>query len=129
MAPDVVVPYFRGASTHVLEVARGLARQGDTVHVLSRRLSRSQPKCETSEGVVIHRIFRGILSPLPGSAYARVEKGEAEAGGLGRSVYRSYLTTLFPLYAGIVSMGLIRRHRIQVVLERETAFGAGAFDA
>jgi len=127
VAPDVVVPYYRGASTHVLEVARGLASVGDTVHVLSRRLDRSQPKRESSDGVVIHRIFRGILNPLPGSNYAKVERGETEASGVGRSFYRSYLSTLFPLYAGLVSLDLIRKHGIQVVLERETAFGAGAF--
>jgi len=127
VAPDVVVPYYRGASTHVLEVARGLAGIGDTVHVLSRRLDRSQPKRESSDGVVIHRIFRGILNPFPGSGYARVERGENETDGIRRSFYRSYLSTLFPLYAGLVSLDLIRRHRIQVILERETAFGAGAF--
>jgi glycosyltransferase involved in cell wall biosynthesis len=127
VAPDVVVPYYRGASTHVLEVARGLAGIGDTVHVLSRRLNRSQPKHESSDGVIIHRIFRGILNPLPGSGYSKVERGESEANGVRRSFYRSYLSTLFPLYAGLVSLDLIRRHKIQVVLERETAFGAGAF--
>ena len=127
VAPDVVVPYYRGASTHVLEVAKGLAGMGDTVHVLSRRLDRSQPKHELAGGVVIHRIFRGIFNPLPGSRYAKLDKGESEVGGAGRSFYRSYLSTLFPIYAGLVSLDLIRKHRIHVVLERETAFGAGAF--
>jgi len=127
VAPDVVVPYYRGASTHVLEVAKGLAGQGDNVHVLSRRLDRQQPKSESSDGVFIHRIFRGIVNPLPGSNYARVERGEVEADDSGRSLYRSYLSTLFPLYAGLVSLNLVRKHRIQVILERETAFGAGAF--
>lgn len=127
VAPDVVVPYYRGASTHVLEVAKGLAGMGDRVHVLSRRLDRSQPKSEASEGVFIHRIYRGIVNPLPGSSYANVDKGENESTSFGRSLYRSYLSTVFPLYAGMVSLDLIRRHRIEVVLERETAFGAGAF--
>jgi glycosyltransferase involved in cell wall biosynthesis len=126
VAPDVVVPFYRGASTHVLEVARALAELGDDVHVLSRRLDRSQARTESLDGVLIHRIYRGIFRSLPGSRYSRVEQGESERGGFLMSTYRLYLSTLFSLYAGMVSLSLIHKHRIQVILERETAFGAGA---
>jgi len=126
VAPDVVVPFYRGASTHVLEVASGLAGQGDNVHLLSRRLDTSQSKMEILNGVVVHRIYRGVVRPLPGSKYAMTDSGDASTETALQAVYRGYLSTLFPLYAGAVSARLIKRYGIDVVLERETAFGAGA---
>ncbi len=126
VAPDVVVPFYRGASTHVLEVAKGLARAGDRVHVLTRRLDSSQPEVESIGGITVHRIYRGIVRPLPGSRYSQVGRGGAEDEGLVSSAYRAYLSTVFPLFAGFVSADLVRRYRVQVILERETAFGAGA---
>ncbi len=129
VAPDVVVPFVRGASTHVMEVSRGLAALGDCVHVLSRRLERSQPRSEDSEGVHIHRIFRGILSPLPGSYYGEVHGGSEKEGGVLNSVYAAYLSTVFSAYAGGVSADLVKKHGIDVIVERETAFGAGAIAA
>ncbi len=126
VAPDVVVPFYRGASTHVLEVARALARQGDNVHVLSRRLNSSQPAVESINGVTVHRVYRGMVGPLPGSEYSELGRGHDEKESLSRSLYRAYLSTLFPLFAGWVSAGLIRKYGVDVILERETAFGAGA---
>lgn len=110
----------------MLEVARGLAELGDDVHVLARRLDRSQATTESLDRILIHRIYRGIFSSLPGSRYSRVEQGESERSGFLTSTYRFYLSTLFSLYAGMVSLSLIRKHQIHVILERETAFGAGA---
>ncbi|MGD0396179.1 MAG: glycosyltransferase family 4 protein [Nitrososphaerales archaeon] len=121
-----MVPFYRGASTHVLEVAKGLAELGDDVHVLSRRLDGSQARAESLDGVLIHRIYRGIFRSLPGSRYSSFELGESERGGFLMSAYRLYLSTLFTFYAGLVSLSLIHKHRIHVILERETAFGAGA---
>lgn len=126
VAPDVVVPFPRGASTHVMEVAKGLADAGDEVHVLSRRLDRSQARCERVGRVTIHRIDRGILGPVPGSKYSKLDEGTTEASGLIGALYRFYLSWLFMGYAASVSLHIVRKYGIQVVLERETAFGAGA---
>ena len=126
VAPDVVVPFPRGASTHVMEVARGLADAGDEVHVLSRRLDRSQARHEKVGRVVVHRIDRGILGPVPGSKYSKLDEGASETSGLLGAAYRFYLSWLFMGYAAAVSLRIIRKYRIQVILERETAFGAGA---
>ena len=126
VTPDVVVPFYTGASTHVTEVAQKLAELGDSVHVLSRRLDRTQPRSESIDGVMVHRIYRGVLRPLPRSRYSKVNESNDSESGYLRSVYRAYLSTLFPIYAGLVSLALIRRYRVHVILERETAFGAGA---
>jgi len=127
VAVDVVIPFFRGASTHVYEVARHLAKLGHEVHVVSRRINLNQPDYEILEGVHIHRICRGIIAPLPFSRYQQLEKGEAHAStSLFNEIYARYLFTIFSLYAGVISSRLIKKHDIKLIIERETSFGAGA---
>lgn len=126
VAVDVVVPHFRGASTHVYEVARHLTQLGHEVHVISRRVDRSQLSYEVLNGVHIHRIYRGMIAPLPFSSYQQLESvGERNQGLIYKS-YESYLFTLYALYAGVISSRIISQHSLEVIIERETSFGAGA---
>ncbi len=55
VASDQRVPGATGGSTHVLEVARGLAARGQAVHVVVHS-EVGQPADETRDGVPFHRI-------------------------------------------------------------------------
>ncbi len=127
IAIDVAIPFFRGASTHVFEVARHLTKLGHVVHVVSRRAKMGQKQYEILSGVHIHRIYRGIVAPLPFSSYDRLEKGgiDSSAGPIDHA-YAKYLFIAYAVYAGSISSQIIRRHGLDVILERETSFGAGA---
>jgi len=127
VAVDVVIPFFRGASTHVYEVARHLTKLGHEVHLVSRRISLDQPDSEILDDIHIHRIYRGIIAPMPFSRYQQLEKGEAHVStSLLNEVYAGYLFTIFSLYAGAISSHLIKKYNIELIIERETSFGAGA---
>ena len=124
VAIDVAIPHFRGASTHVYEVAKNLAHFGNEVHVVSRRVNASQPRYELFENIHVHRIYRGILKALPLSSYQRLER-ERKMRFVDK-LYEWYLFTIFSLYSGLVSARIIRKYGIDVIIERETSFGAGA---
>jgi glycosyltransferase involved in cell wall biosynthesis len=124
VAVDVAVPHFRGASTHVYEVAKNLVVDGNEVHVISRRVNASQPKYEILNGIHIHRIYRGVVRPLPHSSYQNL-RGKNELK-LANKLYEWYLFNVFSFYSGMVSAQVIRRYELDVILERETSFGAGA---
>jgi len=121
---DVAVPHFRGASTHVYEVAKNLALLGNEVHVVSRRINASQPKYELLENVHIHRIYRGIIKPLPRSSYQNLLKNSDFR--LLNKPYEWYLFNVFSFYSGVISARIVRKYRLDVIIERETSFGAGA---
>jgi len=126
VAVDVVVPHFRGASTHVYEVAKHLTQLGHEVHIISRRIGRVQLSYEVLDGVHIHRIYRGIIAPLPFSSYLQLETGGEKNQGLIQKLYESYLFTINMLYAGVIASRIITKHNLEVIIERETSFGAGA---
>jgi len=126
VASDVVVPHHRGASTHVYEVAKNLARLGHEVHVVSRRMEWAQPSHEIIGGFHVHRIFRGLLAPTPYSTYDTTRASEKKRSSLAENIYWAYLRTLHMLYAAVFSARVITRHRLDIVLERETSWGAGA---
>lgn len=127
VAPDVFIPYHSGASTHVIELAKALAGLGDEVHVICRRRA-GQSRNELISGVSIHRVFRGVLGPLP---HAKDSKATSDGLGEGRAarLYTIYLRTAFALYAGLEAARAIRSNGLEAVIERETAFGAGALAA
>ena len=123
VAPDIPVPGPRGASTHVLELARALHRLGNQVHVVCRR-ERFQSGEESISGVTFHRIYRGVLFPLPNAA-SRDGSSSWRSGAVS-AAYSWHLRSLNALFAGFFSLRLVKRYRLQVIIERETAFGAGA---
>jgi len=127
IAVDVAVPHFRGASTHVYEVAKNLTRLGHTVHVISRRLSPNQAGYELLDGINVHRLYRGLVAPLPFSKYNKLDESseQQEPRSLGK-LYTKYLFTIYPRLVGHVAARIIRRYGLDVIVERETSFGAGA---
>ncbi|MBL7118560.1 glycosyltransferase [Candidatus Bathyarchaeota archaeon] len=132
VAVDVGIPGFRGASIHVSALSKVLIENGHEVHVVCRRTV-SIPAYEFLDGVHIHRIYRGILAPVPFSSYTYKKpfpRKHSWLGGILRSAvklcYRLYLRSLYTIYAGVYGALLVRRCRLDVILERETSFGAGA---
>jgi len=125
IAPDVEVPHYKGSSTHVLELSRALTAQGHTVHVISRR-GRLSPAVEDIEGVTYHRVYRGIFGPISPIMRSGSSTASEGGGGLYARAYRLYLETGFALYVGYIAARIIDSYDLDVIIERETAFGAGA---
>ncbi len=123
VAPDVHVPHYRGASTHVLELSLALARLGDDVHVVCRR-SPHEKRIEKISGITLHRLYRGFLGPLTKKEVSYVDgNNESNITSLG---YSTYLKSIFTLYAGLESSYISKINEVDFIIERETAFGAGA---
>lgn len=123
VAPDVHIPHYRGASTHVMELAQAFSRIGDKVHIICRR-SPHQKSNEISSGVTMHRLYRGLLGP-----FTRVEslpKANNDSEGIASIGYSTYLRSAFAFFAGLKSAQVLRGNALDIILERETAFGAGA---
>ena len=126
---DVAVPHFRGSSTHVMELARHLNERGVEVHVIARKSNKSQKSYEKIDGVHYYRLKRGIIFSSPKSSFANIESKGSYRGSTPRFIwkmYEFYLKTIFPLYAGVVAGKIVRDRELDVILERESSFGAGA---
>jgi glycosyltransferase involved in cell wall biosynthesis len=126
IAPDVPIPYPTGASVHVSELASNLSRLGHDVHVIARRVRSDEKSTEVTDGYTVHRVYRWVLSPSPAPS------GGTAGGPMGSSfgtLYYLYLRTLFAFYVSTVASGVIRKNRLEVIIERETAFGAGGISA
>ena len=129
VAPDVVVPYHRGASIHVHQVSKALAKRGHEVHVVCRRYSSQQREHEVIDGFQVHRIYRGILGPIPYSSYSSVHTHIPKVEVikiLRETAYRLYLHSVYLIFAVLYTVWIIQRNHTEVVLERETAEGCGA---
>lgn len=124
VAVDVEVPSSKGSSTHVTEVARGLQDLGASVVVLSRRMGSWQASSEKFQGFMVYRVYRGIFSPLSAKEGGRYTGSERT--GFFPKLYRNYLSTVLALYCGVVAARLVKNHNLDVVIERETSYGAGA---
>lgn len=125
VTPDVAVPHFRGASTHVYEVAKNLSARGHRVSVVSRRLKRSQPRWEAVDGFETYRTFQGLVFEPPTSSYSPSHVDRENLSRLQR-IYSWYLRSYRAFQLGAEMASVMSGREIDVVLERETAFGAGA---
>lgn len=127
IAPDVEVPHYRGSSTHVLELSKALTALGHRVHVIARR-GRRGLEVEEIDGITFHRVYRGIVGPVSARPAGEGSSGASSSamGGVYGRAYRLYLETCFALYVGYVSARIIDSCGLDVIIERETAFGAGA---
>lgn len=66
------------------------------------------------------------MAPLPVSSYLDLKKGSRfESSFIGRA-YEYYLLTLFAFYTAFTTARIVKKYDIEVILERETSFGAGA---
>jgi starch synthase len=125
VTPDVAVPYFRGASTHVYEVSKSLSGRGHHVSVVSRRLKRSQPRWEVVDGFETYRTFQGLAFEPPTSSYSSSHVDRDTPTPL-QKLYHWYLESYRAFQLGAEVATVMSGRGIDVVMERETAFGAGA---
>jgi glycosyltransferase involved in cell wall biosynthesis len=129
IAPDVPVPHPLGSSTHVYELSRHLASLGHEVHIIARRVNGNQSKNEQRDGIDIYRLHRGIIFSPNKSSVSEVRKGSSLREGSEQRVawrlYEFYLKTAFALFAGFQSARRIKQNRLDVILERDSSFGAG----
>jgi alpha-maltose-1-phosphate synthase len=125
VTPDVALPHFRGASTHVFEVSRSLSARGHRVSVVSRRLKRSQPRWEKIDGFETYRTFQGLAIEPPMSSYSTSHVDRGSQTSL-QKLYYWYLNSYRAFQLGAEMASVMSGRGIDVVIERETAFGAGA---
>lgn len=129
IAADVPVPYPLGSSTHVYELARNLIMLGHEVHLVTRRVSMNQPSNEQRDGINIYRLHRGIIfSPRNSSVSELNRRSPFREGSTHRTawrLYEFYLMTSFAWYAGLEAARIIKEKGLDVILERESSFGAG----
>ena len=76
--------------------------------------------------VRLYRVFRGIFFPIPASTYERFEAESHPKPSLLQRIYRIYLSTVFAIYSGLFCAAIAKKYTIDVIIERETSFGAGA---
>ena len=124
LAPDVPIPYPSGASVHVTELAENLMAAGHQVHIVARRVKSGDRPSELLGGIMLHRVYRLILLGQRGWRRPGGAKDEERTGIVGR-LYYVYLVTVFALYVSLYVSRLVKRNRIDIILERETSFGAG----
>ncbi|MFX1465876.1 MAG: glycosyltransferase family 4 protein [Promethearchaeota archaeon] len=131
VALDVAPQLFRGSSTHTIEIAKNLANLGNEVHVICRRLSKAERKFAKIGNLFVHRYYRGIVFPIkPRSDFEEIMIEKiVQKQSIFRSIliklYMLYLKYVFPLYFAIVIAKIVKRHKIDVILERGSSLGAG----
>ena len=128
VAPDVAIPYHRGSSTHVYEISRNLAALGHRVYVVSRRLRRADSRWDSLDGFTIYRTYQGLVGEPPLTSFHsdHVDSGRR---GLATRLYGFYLGSFRAFQLGAEIAAIMRGRDIEVVLERETALGAGAISS
>ncbi len=129
VASDVIVPYQRGSSIHAEYLGRELAKRGHRVHIVCRRLP-GQPPHQKIDGYLLHRIHRGIVAEPPLTQPKLEEKAPSTFAELMKKlltpIYKLYLRLIHPIYVGLYTALIIKRYRIDVIIERESSYGAGA---
>ena len=125
VATDVRIPHYTGSTTHVIEVSKGLTRLGDTVFVVARLESPRQKKFEEIEGIKIFRMPRLPISRVSHAAASK-KRHDIPSSFLER-LYRFYLGFIHIFYATAFVVRLIRKYDIEVVMERGSSLGCGAF--
>jgi len=108
-----------------LELSRALTGLGYRVHVICRR-GRFSPEWEEIEGITFHRLYRGIIGPVRSRGESDARTASEGGSGLYGRAYHLYLETGFALYVAFVAARIIDSYGLDVIIERETAFGAGA---
>jgi glycosyltransferase involved in cell wall biosynthesis len=78
VAPDIPVPHTGesvGGSMYVMKIAGSLAKKGNDVHIISRRVSREQKKYEEiSKNIFTRRVFCGLIFPIQGKPSSKAGK-------------------------------------------------------
>lgn len=130
VAPDVPVPHtgtFIGGSTHTLKIAEELAKKGNRVYIVSRRM-RGQKKYEKlGDCIFVHRVYRGVLFPVEDA----VSKKTNEYNGLSAFVFsifkKIYFLGIYRFILMIIVSRIMLQNNIDIILERNSSKGTGVF--
>lgn len=125
VATDVRIPSYSGSSTHVMAVSKGLTKLGDTLYVVCRWEKPQQKPFEETQGIRIFRIAR--LPSLCASRFLRLRKKHDIPQSFLERLYRVYLGFIHLFYATYLITHIIRRYNIDVIIERSSSLGCGAF--
>lgn len=134
VAPEIPVPHagsFLGGSTHILEVSKALIKRGFTVYILCRRVSRDQPVFEAlNEDLYVYRIYRGLLFPVQSGVSRKSANDKPSLKGMLLKLFeRIYFATIYRLVLSAAAAHILVKHRVDAVLERNSAKGIGVFPA
>ncbi len=131
VAPDIPVPHtgtFIGGSTHTLKIAQELAKKGNHVHILSRRME-GQKKYEILGGnIFVHRVYRGLLFPVQqGVSKKNGKDSNAAVDSIFNFMKNIYFSGIYRLMLMIIVSRIMTREKIDITLERNSAKGIGVF--
>jgi glycosyltransferase involved in cell wall biosynthesis len=131
VAPSIPVPGFQGGSTHVHELSKHLIELGHNVCVLSRRMP-DQSSYEVVDGIHIFPVWRGILRSMrpDGIAEAKSDVSSvsllAKDGKIRKTIEKVYFNSLYLAYLTGIALQIVKKCRIDVILERGDSYGIGA---
>lgn len=129
LAVDVDISLPRGSSTHTVELAESLHRQGHEVVLFVRRGSRTQARIEKRGAISIRRLFRGIVAPLRETHSPRRSGEVTRKTKLIARVYAAYLRTAYALYCILRIILDVHTEPPEIILERGSCLGIGAIVA
>ncbi|MDI6888786.1 MAG: glycosyltransferase family 4 protein [Methanocellales archaeon] len=127
VAPDVPVPHtgtFIGGSTHTLKIAENLAKKGNNVHIVSRRMEGQKKFERLGENLFVYRIYRGLVCPVQGTVS---KKSDYKNNFIFDFLKNVYFLTIYRLVLMLIVAGIIRKHKINIILERNSSKGIGVF--
>ncbi|KKH47435.1 glycosyltransferase family 4 protein [Methanosarcina sp. 1.H.A.2.2] len=126
VAPDIPVPHtgdYIGGSTHTLEVSKEIAKLGNTVYIVSNRMRGQSSFEKVSEGVYTYRIYRALFFPFKN----KLNPNKSKENKIRKFLENTYLNTLYRFSVMIMTTKISKKHKINVILERNSAKGAGVF--
>jgi len=127
VAPDVPVPHtgtFIGGSTHTLKIAENLAKKGNNVHIVSRRMEGQKKFERLGENLFVYRIYRGLVCPVQGTVS---KKSDYKGNFIFDFLKNVYFITIYRLVLMAYVAWIIRKHDINIILERNSSKGVGVF--
>ena len=133
VAIDVDIPSTRGSFTHTYEIAKNLRKKSIKVYIITRRRSFGEPSQECFHGIPVFRIFRRVPSKSSrqylkkNGIRGNHPKQESASTILrfGLYLYKIYLRTFLVAISVLFLIKLIKKYKIDLVLERGSSLGAG----
>ena len=108
-----------------MELAENLVSLGCEIHVISRRVRKEDARVEKINGITVHRVYRWIVKPETRFSFTTSSEDIQQSRLISR-LYYLYLLTIFRVYVSFICSRIISREKLNLIVERETSFGAGA---
>lgn len=127
VAPDIPVPHtgtFVGGSTHTLKIAENLAKMGNNVYVISRRMDGQKKFERLGENLFVYRIYRGLVCSVQGTVS---KKSDYKSTFIFDFLKNVYFLTIYRLVLIAYVARIIREHDINIMFERNSSKGVGVF--